>query len=58
MDPEKPNLNIFRPRIFDKLKKEIQNFTVGYLPLKMDILENFFSYRNQRKILIRGTFCL
>ena len=42
MDPEKPNLNIFRPRIFDKLKKEIQNFTVGYLPLKMDILEKLF----------------
>ena len=58
MDPEKRNVNIFCPRIFDKLQKENQNFTVGYLPLEMEILENFFSYRNQRKILIRGTFCL
>jgi len=56
--PRKRNFNIFCPRIFDKLQKEIQNFTVGYLPLKMEILENFFSYRNQRKILIRGTFRL
>ena len=58
MDPEKRNVNIFCPRIFAKLHKENQNFTVEYLPLKIDILENFFSYRNQRKILIRGTFCL
>ena len=58
MNPEKGNVNIFCPRIFDKLQKENQNFTVGCLPLKIYILENFFSYRNQRKILIRGTFCL
>ena len=56
--PRKRNFNIFCPRIFDKLQKEIQNFTVGYLPLKMKILKNFFSHRNQRKILIRGTSCL
>ena len=56
MDPEKRNVNIFCPRIFAKLHKENQNFTVEYLPLKMDILENFFSYRNQRKILRMSTF--
>ena len=32
IDSEKRNFHMFRPRIFEKLKKEIQKFRVGYLP--------------------------
>ena len=39
IDSEKRNFHMFRPRIFEKFQKEIQNFSVGSLPEKMKILK-------------------
>ena len=53
IDSEKRNFHMFRPRIFEKLKKEIQKFRVGYLPEENENFEKrYFFYQNQRKIPI------